>query len=498
MTETPVRVVVAGGGTAGWIAATALVRQLNRLVQVTLIESDELGTIGVGEATIPTARAFHEYLRIDERSFMRATKATFKLGIEFQDWSRIGDHYYHSFGTMPLRNWVADFQHFWLQARAEGYGGELGDYYAELKAGLAGRFALGGNPPLNYAYHLDAGLYARFLRRIAENDGCRRVEGKIAKVEQHGESGDIAALVLESGERIEGDLFIDCTGFRSLLIEKTLGVGYEDWSHWLSNNGAWAVQTEAVTDAAPYTRALAHDAGWQWRIALQHRVGNGLVFSSDHIDPDAARDRLLSTIAGKPLTEPRLIRFLPGKRHRVWEKNCVALGLSTGFVEPLESTSIHLFMIGITRLIQLFPFGGASPALRAHYNRIADNEIDRVRDFVVLHFKLTERDDSSYWRACRDMRIPDSLRERIELFAEAAHAWQASDDLFRVDSWIQVMLGQRLEPRSWHQIARIMAPGQLRSALETARQQIDARVAALPGHQAFVDGYCGEPVPASA
>jgi len=495
MNPSPTRVVVAGGGTAGWIAATALVRQLGRLVQVTLVESDDIGTIGVGEATIPTARTFHEYLRIDERAFMRATRATFKLGIAFEDWSRIGDRYFHSFGTAPLNSWVAGFQHFWLHARNQGYGGELGDYYPELLAGLGNRFAHGGEPPLNYAYHLDAGLYARFLRRIAENDGCRRIEGRIARVEQHAE-GDIAALHLENGERIEGDLFIDCTGFRALLIEQTLGVDYVDWRHWLPNDGAWAVQTEAVADAAPYTRALAHDSGWQWRIALQHRVGNGLVFCGDHISVDAARDRLLGTITGAPRTEPRLIRFVPGKRRRVWERNCVALGLSSGFVEPLESTSIHLFMIGITRLIQMFPFGGISPAQREHYNQIADNEIDRVRDFVILHFKLSERDDSSYWRHCRAIDVPDTLRERIAVFAESAHAWQASDDLFRVDSWIQVMLGQRLQPRSWHQVAQLMAPGQLKTMLDGIRRQVAQRVSGLPSHQAFVERYCGEEVPA--
>jgi len=491
MNSSPTRVVVAGGGTAGWIAATALVRQLGRLVQVTLVESDDIGTIGVGEATIPTARTFHEYLRIDERAFMRATQATFKLGIAFEDWGRIGDRYFHSFGTAPLNSWVAGFQHFWLHARDQGYGGELGDYYPELLAGLGNRFAHGAEPPLNYAYHLDAGLYARFLRRIAENDGCRRVEGKIARVEQHPD-GDIAALHLENGERIDGDLFIDCTGFRALLIEKTLGVDYVDWRHWLPNDGAWAVQTDAVADAAPYTRALAHDSGWQWRIALQHRVGNGLVFCGDHISVDSARDRLLATVVGTPRTEPRLIRFVPGKRRRVWERNCVALGLSSGFVEPLESTSIHLFMIGITRLIQMFPFGSTGAALRERYNQIADNEIDRVRDFVILHFKLSERDDSGYWRMCRALDVPDTLKERIALFAESAQAWQASDDLFRVDSWIQVMLGQRLQPKAWHKVAELMAPGQLKGMLEQIRGQVAQQVATLPPHQTFVERYCAE------
>jgi len=493
----PTRVVIAGGGTAGWIAAMALARQLGRLVEVTLIESDEIGTVGVGESTIPTARSFHELLRIDEQAFMRATQSSFKLGISFENWARQGDHYYHSFGTVGLKTWVADFQHFWLQARAEGVAGDLGDYCLELQAGKARRFALGGEPALNYAYHLDAGAYAKFLRRIAETDGATRREGRITRVEQDGESGDITALVLESGERIEGDLFIDCTGFRGLLIEQTLKAGYDDWSHWLITNAAWAVQTRAVADALPYTRVIAHDAGWQWRIALQNRVGNGSVFCTDFKEPEAARDDLLASIEGETLIEPRLIRYKTGKRRKMWSHNCIAMGLSAGFVEPLESTSIHLIMIAVTRLIQQFPFGGASAAQRDHFNRMADLEVERVRDFIILHYKLTERDDSAFWRHCRDMTVPDTLQERIECFAEAAQAWQGPEDLFRVDSWMQVMLGQRVAPRRWHRLATLLPTAQLRTTLETLKARIDERVAQMPSHQAFLDSYCApEPAPA--
>lgn len=490
MSAAPVRVVIAGGGTAGWIAATALVRLLHRLVDVTLIECEEIGTVGVGEATIPTARSFHEFLRIDEQAFLKATQATFKLGIAFEDWARLGDRYIHSFGTGPLKTWMADFQHFWLQARAEGYAGNLGDYYLELRAAEAGRMGKSDQAPLNYAYHLDAGLYAKFLRRIAENDGARRIEGKIASVEQNCESGDISALLLEDGQRVEGDLFIDCTGFRALLIEQALQAGFEDWSHWLPTNAALAVQTEAVADPLPYTRAIAHDAGWQWRIPLQYRVGNGIVFCSDCLEPDQAREQLLATVQGKPLIEPRLIRYVTGKRRQVWVKNCIALGLSSGFVEPLESTSIHLIMIGVIRLIQQFPFGGTAPELRAHYNRTADNELERIRDFVILHYKATEREDSPFWRRCREMEIPDTLMERIDLFRGTGHAWQALDDLFRVDSWLQVMIGQRIEPQQWHGQPALMAAGQLRSALQGMRAEIDHTVAALPSHQQFINAYC--------
>ncbi|WP_308911125.1 tryptophan halogenase family protein [Pseudokordiimonas caeni] len=490
MSDNPTRVVVAGGGTAGWIAATAIARMLGRLVEVTLVESEAIGTVGVGEATIPTARTFHDFLKIDEQSFLKATQATIKLGIAFENWARIGDRYIHSFGSVPLSTWMADFQHFWLQGRAEGHAGPLGDYYPEYKAAEAGRFTKGGETPLNYAYHLDAGLYAKFLRQIGENDGVKRIEGKIARVEQQGETGDIAALHLDGGTRIEGDLFIDCTGFRGLLIEETLKAGYEDWSHWLPTNAALAVQTEAVADPIPYTRSIAHEAGWQWRIPLQHRVGNGIVFSTDHMEVDAAREKLFSTVEGKPLIEPRLIRYKAGKRRQMWVKNCLSLGLSSGFVEPLESTSIHLFMIGVTRLLQQFPFGGITPEVRERYNRMADNELIRVRDFIILHYKLTERDDSPFWRYCRDMSIPDSLAERIALFRETAQAWQAPDDLFRVDSWLQVMIGQRLEPKSWHKQALLMTPGRLEQTLATMRERVAATVAGLPTHQQFIDSYC--------
>ncbi|KAB7648827.1 tryptophan halogenase family protein [Polymorphobacter fuscus] len=493
------RVVVAGGGTAGWIAATALARQLGPLIDITLVESDEIGTVGVGEATIPTAQTFHRIIGIDERAFMAATQSTFKLGIAFENWARPGDRYIHSFGTVGTSSWMGDFQHFWLQARAEGFAGNIGDYCLELQAAEADAFTNAAEPGLNYAYHLDASLYARFLRRIGETDGVRRVEGKITRVEQDGESGDITALRLDSGARIEGDLFIDCTGFRGLLIEQTLQAGYDDWSHWLPTNSALAVQTRSVRPAVPYTKAIAHDAGWRWQIPLQHRVGNGLVYCSDHLTDAAARDRLLGAVEGETLTEPRTIRYVTGRRRRTWSHNCIALGLSSGFVEPLESTSIHLIMIGVTRLMQLFPFAGITPAIVDRYNDLADRELEKVRDFIILHYKMTERDDSAFWRRCRDMDIPDTLAARIALFREGGFAYQAADDLFRVDSWVQVMLGQRAEPRAHHAMARLLKPGQLRHVLDGMASDIRRKVAALPAHQDFVSGYCparGDVVPA--
>ncbi|NIJ19050.1 tryptophan halogenase [Sphingomonas naasensis] len=491
MTEPAVkRVVIAGGGTAGWVAAAALVKHLGPLLDITLVESDEIGTVGVGESTIPTSRSFHELLTINEPAFMRATQATFKLGIVFENWGRAGDRYVHSFGEIGKRStWMADFHHFWLEAQRQGFGGSLADYCFELQAAEAGKFFKGDNFPINYAYHLDATLYARFLRGLAEPAGVRRVEGKIARVEQDPESGFLTALALESGQRVEGDLFLDCTGFRAMLIEQTLQTGYEDWTRYLATNSAFAVQTRATGPAAPYTRAIAHEGGWRWRIPLQHRVGNGIVFSSDLMSDEQARLKLLNDIDGEALTEPRLIRYRTGARRKVWNKNCVALGLASGFIEPLESTSIHLVKVAVTRLIQEFPFGGCQPALAERFNQQSRHEIEGIRDFITLHYHLTERDDSPFWRRCREMEIPDSLAQRMASFREAAHAWQEGNDLFRVDSWVQVLLGQGLRPGSYHRLARMMDPGALRAALATLKGNIDAAVARMPSHEQFLASY---------
>jgi tryptophan 7-halogenase len=491
MTEQRVKkVVIAGGGTAGWVAAAALVKQLGPMLDITLVESDEIGTVGVGESTIPTSRRFHQLLTIDEATFMRETQAAFKLGISFENWTGEGSHYFHSFGQIGRAStWMADFHHFWLEARDKSFGGELGDYCYELQAANAQRFATGPDAPIQYAYHLDATLYARFLRRLSEAAGVRRVEGKIAQVEQDPESGFLTALVLESGTRIEGDLFLDCTGFRALLIEQTLAAGFEDWTHWITTDSAFAVQTRATEPAVPYTRAIAHQAGWRWKIPLQHRVGNGIVFCSDFLAPDAARQQLLDSVEGDVLTEPRLIRYKTGQRRKVWDRNCIALGLSSGFIEPLESTSIHLIQVAVTRLIQSFPFSGVGEAQAERFNAQARHEMERIRDFIILHYHLNSRDEP-FWQRCRDMAIPDTLAERLALFAESAHAYQAADDLFRVDSWVQVLLGQGLEPRGYHQLARMMPAEELRRALAGVRENIAAAVQSMPRHADFLKSYC--------
>lgn len=491
------RVVIAGGGTAGWVTAAALVKHLGALIDITLVESDAIGTVGVGESTIPTARTFHQFLGINEPIFVSATRASFKLGIEFENWRHIGDRYFHSFGSVGRSVLTADFQHFWLEARRQGFGGDFGDYSLELQAAATGKFATSPESPLAYAYHLDATAYAQFLRGLAEPAGVTRVEGKIIDVAQNAESGLIDALVLDSGIRIEGDLFIDCTGFRALLIDGAMNAAFEDWSQWLSTDSAFAVQTESTGAPVPYTRAIAHEAGWRWRIPLQHRVGNGLVFSSADMSDDAARSLLLDLIDGTPLFDPRLIRYRSGFR-LPWKGNCIALGLSGGFLEPLESTSIHLIMIGVTRLIQLFPFDGLAPALADRFNDQTRREWEHVRDFLIMHYKLTDRDDSSFWRRCRDMPIPDSLAARIALFREAAMAHQGPDELFRIDSWVQVMMGQGIEPEGYHHIARTMPPEQLSEALGNLRQEIAARLAPMPSHREFLRRYAPAPVPTSA
>ena len=488
--QTIKRVVIAGGGTAGWTAAAGLAQQLGPLLDITLVESEEIGTVGVGEATIPTIRSFHALLGLDEREFMRATQASFKLGIGFDDWARQGDRYIHAFGNIGKSTWMGGFHNMWLHAKAAGFGDEIGDYCLEYQASLAGKFGISEQAPINYAFHFDASLYARYLRSKYEPRGVKRIEGKIASVEQNSQNGHVTALVMEDGRRVEGELFIDCTGFRGLLIEQTLKAGYEDWRQWLPTDSALAVQTGSTDRILPYTRSMARSAGWQWRIPLQHRVGNGLVFSSAHITEEAARAELLANLKGAPLTDPRLIRYVTGRRRKAWDKNVIALGLASGFLEPLESTSIHLIQVGVTRLIKLFPFGGQFEALSARFNTQSALELENIRDFIITHYKLTERDDTPFWRQCRDMKIPDSLAERLELFRESGYAYQTSDDLFSVDSWVFVMLGQRLMPRQYHHMAAMLGEQRTRKALENLKRTYAQLVSGMPMHKEFLRQYC--------
>lgn len=485
------RVVVAGGGTAGWVTATALVRHLGPLIDVTLVESEEIGTIGVGESTVPTFRGFHQLMKIKEDRFMAATQATVKLGIEFKNWGQIGDRYIHPFGTIGLRwSWMADFHHFWLHAKSLGFGGDLGEYCLEWVAGEADRMSLDGPVPPSYAYHIDASAYARFLRDLAEPAGVRRIEGKIRNVELSPESGFIDALLLETGERIEGDLFIDCTGFRSLLLGQALGVAFEDWGQWIRTDSAIAVQATSDGPQQPYTSAIAHEAGWRWHIPLQHRSGNGFVFSSAHMSADEAHARLLAEIDGEPLIDPFLVRFKTGMRTRAWHKNCLGFGLAGGFIEPLESTSIHLMMAAVTRLIEDFPFYGCDDALIQNFNAKSRLEYENIRDFIILHYHVTNRDDSEFWNACRMMEVPASLSERMALWRENARAYQLPHELFRVDSWSMVLLGQRLAPLGYHHVGRLMPDIRLRDELERMRHDIRDIAMQMPSHKEFLNNYC--------
>ena len=488
------RVVIAGGGTAGWMAAAALARTMGEAIDLTLIESDAIGTVGVGESTIPPLVNYNRLLGIGEAEFMRETQATFKLGIEFENWKVQGEKYFHSFGLTGRDHWSAGFQHFWLHGLTKGHEWSFDDYCLELKAAYASKFAHLPENRMNYAYQLDATLYAAYLRKLAEADGARRAEGKIAEVQLNGENGHIAALLLESGQLIEGDLFLDCTGFRALLIEGALHVGYDDWSHYLPCDAAIAVQTVSVAPPVPYTKAIAHDAGWQWRIPLQHRRGNGIVYCSRYLDRDAALDRLLSSVEGERITEPNFIRFTTGARRKQWHRNCIAVGLSGGFMEPLESTSIHLIQRAILRLIRMMPMGEISERDVAEFNDQQYTDMLQVRDFLILHYKATERRDSPFWRQCADMEIPDSLTQKIELFRETGRVFRKNEELFAENSWVQVMLGQGIIPRAYHPIANKLSDEELENLLSSLRDSVTKTVAGLPDHRDYVIRYCAAKV----
>ncbi|MEL1263320.1 tryptophan halogenase family protein [Pseudoxanthomonas putridarboris] len=504
------RVVIAGGGTAGWAAACALTHQFRELLDIVLVESEQIGTVGVGESTIPTIRTFHRLLQIDEREFLSSVAGSFKLSISFENWKHQGDRYFHPFGYTGAGTWSCEFHHFWLDSLRRGMKSELGDYCLETVASRVDRFALfeqaeggvpqwsvrwtrnpnaPGRPDVNYAYHFDAALYAAYLRRKSEGRGLTRIEGKIREVRQDPENGFVQALVMEDGRIVEGDLFIDCSGFRGLLIEQTLRTGYEDWNQWLPCDRAVALQTESVGPAVPYTRAIAHEAGWRWHIPLQHRVGCGLVFSGRHMSDDEAAAKLRRDAGAPAIRDPWLVPFRTGRRLKAWNKNVVSLGLASGFIEPLESTSIHLALSSVARLIHLFPHAGIDDSLVERYNDVSRAEMEHVRDFIIMHYHLNQRDEP-LWRDCREMKLPDGLAQRIRLFRDRAYAWQGEDELFRLDSWTHVMLGQGVVPKQHHLLGRALSDPDLRRLFDAIRQPIDRAVEAMPSHQEFLDRYC--------
>ena len=489
-TDKVTKVVIVGGGTAGWMAAASLSRLIGKNIHVCLIESDEIGTVGVGEATIPTMMTLHQLLKIDEREFLSEVQGTFKLGISFENWKNINEDYIHSFGLTGQDCWAGGFQHFWLKGKQRGISEDFGHYSAELMAAKAGKFAVLPNNGLSYAYHMDASLYAKFLRKIAEKSAVQRIEGKIIEVNVDKSSGEIVTLILESGQLIEGDLFIDCSGFRGLLINETLKTSFDDWSHWLPCDRAVAVQTASVSEPIPFTRSIARDAGWQWRIPLQSRVGNGLVYSSAHLTDDQATDTLLNNIEGETLTEARLIKFRTGQRSQHWNKNVVALGLAAGFVEPLESTAIHMVQRGIIRLLQMFPQDGVQEPDVVEFNKQMTDEYLFIRDFVIMHYHVTEREDTPFWRHCKSMAIPDSLQHRLALFKQTGRVFQQAGDVFAENNWTQVMLGQGLMPEQYHPIVDIMSDQELENFLTGLKARTDSIVSQLPSHQQFITKYC--------
>ena len=484
------KVVIVGGGTAGWMAAAGLSKSLGTVLDITLVESDVIGTVGVGEAVIPLIKSFHALLELEETEFLRAVNGTFKLGIEFENWGRLGESYFHPFGPTGVEAWAAQFHHYWLKARGQGDQSALREFSLEASLAAAGRFGLESNPQPQYAYHFDASLYAALLRKLSEANGVCRVEGKVTDVQTNGESGFIESVTLESGQVLAGDLFIDCSGFRGLLIQQELETPWEDWSHWLRNDSAVAVQSETVSPPIPYTRSTARTAGWQWKIPLQNRVGNGLVYCSEYLSDDEAKKSLLDNIEGKPINEVRTIKFRTGRRADQWVKNCVAVGLSSGFLEPLESTSIHLIQNSILRLVRMFPAVGIDPAEVRQFNNETTAEIEQIRDFIILHYKVTQRGDSPYWRACRDMDIPDSLAHKIELFSSNARAVRDNNEMFRERSWAAVLLGQGSKPVGYHPFVDNLSDAQLANLVSEIRTNVQRIVASSPAHGEFLEAYC--------
>jgi len=498
----PIRIAIAGGGTAGWMVAATFARFLETGFEISLVESDEIGTIGVGEATIPQIRLFNDALGLDEDAFLRATQGTYKLGIEFVDWLKSGHRYMHAFGDIGRDVGLLPFHQYWLRAKELGIAADLAAYSLNNQAALADRMQRGPArtarllPDMPYAFHFDAGLYARHLRRYSETRGVNRIEGRIAQVEQN-ESGDVSRLVLEDGTAISADFYVDCTGFRGLLIEQTLKTGYDDWTHWLPCDRAIAVPSERSTAFNPYTRSTAKAAGWQWRIPLQHRTGNGIVYSSAHMSEDEATASLLAGLDGPALAEPRSIPFRTGKRRKMWNRNVIAIGLAGGFMEPLESTSIHLVQSAISRLMKLLPGRTIAEADRTEFNRQSDFEYERIRDFIILHYKANER-DGPFWQACRNMEIPDTLAAKFELWRANGHITREHEELFTEVGWLQVFAGQGVMPQGHHPLADAIPAADLAEFMDTIDKLNAREVAQMPGHADFIAMNCAAPRPMAA
>ncbi len=493
------KIIIVGGGTAGWMAAAALSRLIaGRKVSITLLESEAIGTVGVGEATIPPFVEFNQLLEVPEREMLAATQGTFKLGIQFVNWGKQGDSYIHPFGAYGYQMGGVSFHHVWHRMKAAGDKRPIQVFNVETMAAYFGKFARTSDfkrddlPPVNYAYHIDAGRYAAFLRKYAEQRGVVRHEGKVEEAALDGETGFVKSVTLEGGKKIAGDLFIDCSGFRGLLIEQTLKTGYEDWTHWLPCNRAVALpcNRDDGSPPTPYTRATAHSAGWQWQVPLQHRNGNGHVYSSEHMGDDEAHDILVRGLAGKPTAEPNFLRFVTGRRKKFWNGNVVALGLAAGFMEPLESTSIHLINTGINKLVAVLSLDGITQTQQDIFNRLTTKEYERIRDFLILHYNATTRDDSEFWNYCRTMDVPNSLKEKIALFEHNGQIFREEDELFTESSWTAVMMGQGLTMKGHNPMADAIGAAQLSEEAGEIEKSIRYLVQQMPSHSDYLARYC--------
>lgn len=491
-------IAIIGGGSAGWMAAAALSNLLGERVKITLVESDEIGTVGVGEATIPHIKSFNHMLGVTENEFVQATQASFKLGIEFVNWRQHGHSYFHPFGSYGADFDIASLYHYWLRAHLNGDATPLDDYSMCWALARENRFGPPNpNPRLvhsthAYAYHFDAGLYAQFLRHYAETRGVARQEGKIVQVVQDALTGFITHVELEDGRNVAADFFIDCTGFAALLIGKTLGSGFEDWSHWLPCNRALAVPSENCVPLTPYTRSTAHEAGWQWRIPLQHRQGNGYVFCADYMGEEEAQERLLRTAGSKALATPRLIKFTTSRRTQAWRANCVSLGLASGFIEPLESTSLHLIQTGIEKLLRLLPDCHMNPLLAEEYNRASATEMERIRDFIILHYHANERPEP-FWRYCANMSIPDELAYKMKHFKGSARLVSPHDELFLNPSWLAVYIGQGIIPQTYDSLCDRQPVEEVTAHMRKLRDMMREAAGTFPTHEAYIARHCAAP-----
>lgn len=498
-------ILIVGGGTSGWMTAAMLSKLLNNDPQrpstkITLVESKDIGTIGVGEATIPAIKRFNQLLGINEAEFLAATQGTFKLGIQFNDWGKLGESYVHGFGKIGRKwDWLSFYQ-YWLHVYGKKQAKELDHYSINSVMALQNKFCpaqveMQKSPlaEVAHAYHFDAGLYANFLRRIALEHGVEVVEGKIVGVKQHPYTQLIDHVELASGQTLSSELFIDCSGMQGLLIEKHLNTGFEDWSHWLPCDSALAVASKRDLDMPSFTRAKAHGSGWQWKIPLQHRTGNGHVYSSMFISDQNAEQTLLQHLDTKATSEVKQLRFRTGKRRKAWNKNCVAIGLSAGFLEPLESTSLYLVQTAILRLIKLFPDGKFLAANSRQYNEETDFEIERIRDFIIAHYKVTTRSDSEFWRYCQHMEIPPSLEEKLSRFASYGRVHRDTDELFREESWVKVLIGQGLFPRRNDPLVALKQPEDIKQFVAETERVIETCLSHVGSHKDFIARYCAGP-----